>query len=214
MEISEKIIDAVMEAVTRAGLVEVEVSARHVHLSREDFETLFGEGAEMHPKRPLSQPGQFLSEERVTVIGPKGRKERTAVLGPFRGATQVELSKSDCVDLGVQAPLRESGDTAGSGSVTIEGPRGSITIAEGTIVAHNHVHMTPEAASALGLEDKERVDVEVFTERPLVFTDVIIRVSDRFRCRMHVDFDEANAALISGFTLGRITKRVDGRQAK
>lgn len=207
MELSERIVNAVMDAVMRAGLVEVEVSARHVHLSREDFAKLFGDEAELHAKRPLSQPGEFLAEERVAIVGAKGRKERTAVLGPFRKTTQVELSKSDCVELGVQAPLRLSGDTAGSGSVTIEGPRGSITIAEGAIVAHNHVHLTPEAASSLGIADREHVDVEIFTERPLIFRDVIVRVSEKFNCRMHVDFDEANAALINGFTLGRISKR-------
>jgi len=182
-------------------LVEVEVSARHVHLTREHLEILFGKGAELTPKRPLSQPGQFLSEERVTLIGPKGRKERTAILGPIRPATQVELSKSDCVELGVKAPVRESGDVAGSGSISIEGPCGSIKIAEGAIIAHNHVHLTPEVARIMGVTDKQRVSVEVFTDRPVTFRDVIIRVSEKFSCRMHIDFDEANAALVSGFTL-------------
>ena len=117
----EQIVSAVMDAVHRAGLVEVEVSARHVHLSQADVEVLFGPGARLEPKRPLSQPGQFLSEQRVTLVGPKGRKERVAVLGPARKATQVELSKSDCMELGVKAPVRESGDVAGSGAITIEG---------------------------------------------------------------------------------------------
>lgn len=202
----EQIIQAVLDAIPRAGLVEVEVSARHVHLTRADLETLFGKGAELTPKRPLSQPGQFLSEERVTLIGPKGRKERTAILGPIRPATQVELSKSDCVDLGIKAPVRESGDVAGSGSITIEGPCGSLTIQEGAMIAHNHVHLTPEVAEIMGVQDKQRVSVEVFTDRPVTFHDVIIRVSDKFSCRMHIDFDEANAALVSGFTLGKIIK--------
>ena len=192
----EQIIQAVLDAIPRAGLVEVEVSARHVHLTREHLEILFGKGAELTPKRPLSQPGQFLSEERVTLIGPKGRKERTAILGPIRPATQVELSKSDCVELGVKAPVRESGD----------GPCGSIKIAEGAIIAHNHVHLTPEVARIMGVTDKQRVSVEVFTDRPVTFRDVIIRVSEKFSCRMHIDFDEANAALVSGFTLGKIIK--------
>ena len=202
----EAIIRTVLEALPKAGMVEVEVSARHVHLSEKDVEALFGPGAELIPKRPLSQPGQFLSEQRVTLIGPKGRKERTAVLGPVRKATQVELSKSDCVELGVKAPIRESGDVAGSGSITIEGPKGTITIQEGVIIAHNHVHLVPETAAIMGVHDKERVTVEVLTDRPVAFQDVIIRVSETAANRMHIDFDEANAASVSGFTLGRIQK--------
>lgn len=204
----EQLIQAVMAAIERAGLIEVEVSARHVHLSRDDIEKLFGKGSELTPKRPLSQPGQYLSEERVTLVGPRGKKERVAVLGPARSATQVELSRSDCVELGVKAPLRESGDTAGSGAIVIEGPNGVIEIKEGVIVAQRHVHMTPAAASALGLADKERVAVEVLTERPVTFEDVGVRVSDKFSCRMHIDFDEANAAFVDGFTLGRIKKKL------
>lgn len=202
----EQIIQAVLKAIPRAGLVEVEVSARHVHLTQADMDVLFGKGAVLTPKRPLSQPGQFLSEERVTVIGPKGRKERTAILGPLRPATQIELSQSDCVALGVKAPVRESGDVGGSGSITIEGPCGTLQVKEGAIIAHNHVHLTPDVAEIMGVQDKQRVSVEVLTSRPVMFRDVIIRVSTTSSCRMHIDFDEANAALVSGFTLGRIIK--------
>ena len=124
----EEIVSAVMNAIHNAGLVEIEVSARHVHLTQADVEVLFGQGAELKPVRPLSQPQQFVSEQRVTLIGPKGRKEHVAVLGPVRKATQVELSKSDCVELGVKAPVRESGDVKGSGAITIEGPCGTIHI--------------------------------------------------------------------------------------
>lgn len=200
----ERIIEAVQEAIQRARLVEVEVSARHVHLTDADVETLFGPGAKLIPKRDLSQPGQFLSEQRITLIGPKGKMERTAILGPTRPATQVELSKSDCVALGVKAPVRLSGDVKGSGSVTLEGPCGSITITEGAMIAHNHVHLTPEVAARMELADNQHVSVEVLTDRPVMFRDVIIRVSKQSRCKMHIDFDEANAALVSGFTLGRI----------
>lgn len=200
----EQIVQAVLDAMVRARLVEVEVSARHVHLTQEHLEILFGKGAKLTPKRPLSQPGQFLSEERVTIIGKKGKKERTAILGPVRPQTQVELSKSDCVELGVTAPVRESGDVKGSGSITIQGPCGEITINEGAIIAHNHVHLTPEVAQIMGVHDKQKVSVEVLSERPVTFRDVIIRVSSKFSCRMHIDFDEANAALVSGFTLGKI----------
>lgn len=202
----EQIVQAVLDAMVRAKMVEVEVSARHVHLTQEHLEILFGKGAKLTPKRPLSQPEQFLSEERVTIIGKKGKKERIAILGPVRPATQVELSKSDCIELGVNAPVRESGDVKGSGSITIQGPCGEITILEGAIIAHNHVHLTPEVAEIMGVCDKQRVSVEVLSERPVTFRDVIIRVSSKFSCRMHIDFDEANAALVSGFTLGKIIK--------
>lgn len=202
----ERIVDAVLEALLKSGVVIVEVSARHVHLSQKDLETLFGAGASLTPKRELSQPGQYLSEERVTIVGAKGRKERTAVLGPVRSATQVELSKTDCAALGVDAPVRESGKTQGSAGITLEGPKGSVVLGEGAIIAHNHVHLTPADALAMGVSDGQHVSVEVLTERPVVFGDVIIRVSEKFRSRMHVDVDEANAALVEGFTLGRIIK--------
>ena len=200
----EQLIEQVMDTMTKAGLVQVEVSARHVHLTDQDVEVLFGKGAVLHEKRPLSQKGQYLSEERVTLIGPKGKKERVAVLGPVRSATQVELSVSDCVSLGVKAPLRESGDVEGSGPITIEGPAGSISITQGTIVAHNHIHVPTDVARMLELKDKEHVSVKILSERPVTFEDVIIRVSDAFTFRMHIDFDEANAASVSGFTLGKI----------
>ena len=200
----EQLIEQVMDTMTKAGLVQVEVSARHVHLTDQDVEVLFGKGAVLHEKRPLSQKGQYLSEERVTLIGPKGKKERVAVLGPVRSATQVELSVSDCVSLGVKAPLRESGDVEGSGPITIEGPAGSISITQGTIVAHNHIHVPTDVARMLDLKDKEHVSVKILSERPVTFEDVFIRVSDAFTFRMHIDFDEANAASVSGFTLGKI----------
>ena len=200
----EQLIEQVMDTMTKAGLVQVEVSARHVHLTDQDVEVLFGKGAVLHEKRPLSQKGQYLSEERVTLIGPKGKKERVAVLGPVRSATQVGLSVSDCVSLGVKAPLRESGDVEGSGPITIEGPAGSISITQGTIVAHNHIHVPTDVARMLDLKDKEHVSVKILSERPVTFEDVIIRVSDAFTFRMHIDFDEANAASVSGFTLGKI----------
>lgn len=202
----DEVVQAVRNAIHKAGLVEIEVSARHVHLTQEHVEFLFGPGAVLEPVRPLSQPGQFLSKQRVTLIGPKGRKERTAVLGPVRKATQVELSKSDCVDLGVEAPVRESGDLKGSGAITIEGPCGTLELKEGVIIAHNHIHVTSADSVMLDLHDKDRVSVEVMSDRPLIFKDVIIRVSPDFSCKMHIDFDEANAAAVKGFTLGKIIR--------
>lgn len=201
----DQVVNAVVDTINRE-YVQVEVSARHVHLSQADLEALFGAGATLTPKRELSQPGQFLSEQRVTLVGPKGRKENVSVLGPVRKATQVELSKSDARGLGVKAPLRESGDVAGSGSITLEGPNGSVTIPEGVIVAHCHIHMTKADASRMGLRDNQHVSVEIGGERPVVFRDVIVRVSDKYRCRMHIDTDEGNATSLGKLTLGRIIK--------
>ena len=203
----KQFIESVVDSIVQSGLVEVEVSARHVHLTQEDVELLFGKGAVLHPKRPLSQPGQFLSEERVTLIGPKGKKERVAVLGPVRKATQVELSISDCVALGIKAPVRESGDLRDAGPVVIEGPKGTLAASSAVIVARAHVHVPPQVAAKLDLQDKERVSVQIMTERPVTFDNVVIRVSDQFRYKMHIDFDEANAAQVSGFTLGKILKQ-------
>ena len=156
----KQFIESVVDSIVQSGLVEVEVSARHVHLTQEDVELLFGKGAVLHPKRPLSQPGQFLSEERVTLIGPKGKKERVAVLGPVRKATQVELSISDCVALGIKAPVRESGDLRDAGPVVIEGPKGTLDASSAVIVARAHVHVPPQVAAKLDLQDKERVSVQ------------------------------------------------------
>lgn len=203
------LVSAVVDAIHMAGFVEIEVSAKHVHLTKEDVEVLFGAGAQLEPARPLSQPGQYLSTQRVKLVGPKGTMERVAVLGPARSATQVELSKSDCVALGVKAPKRESGDLAGSGSITIVGPCGTLEVKEGVIIAHNHIHVTQADSIKLNLKDKERVAVEVYSDRPVIFDDVIIRVSKDFSCRMHIDFDEANAADVRGFTLGRIIRRIE-----
>ena len=203
----KQFIESVVDSIVQSGLVEVEVSARHVHLTQEDVELLFGKGAVLHSKRPLSQPGQFLSEERVTLIGPKGKKERVAVLGPVRKATQVELSISDCVALGIKAPVRESGDLRDAGPVVIEGPKSTLDASSAVIVARAHVHVPPQVAAKLDLQDKERVSVQIMTERPVTFDNVVIRVSDQFRYKMHIDFDEANAAQVSGFTLGKILKQ-------
>lgn len=202
----EQLVEKVVETITNAGLVEVEVSARHVHLKKEDLEILFGKGTALHEKRPLSQKGQFLSEERVNLIGSKGRKDRVAVLGPERKATQVELSVSDCMELGVNAPLRESGNLEGAAPIRIEGPNGTLNLEHSAIVAHNHIHVTPEVAEKLDLTDGEHVGVQILSRRPVIFEDVVIRVNEQFRFRMHIDFDEANAAGINGFTLGRIMR--------
>ena len=203
----QNIVATVLSAIPRAGLVEVEVSARHVHLTQADVETLFGPGMTLTPKRPLSQPGQFLCEERVTLVGPKGRRERVAILGPTRAKTQIELSRSDCVELGIQAPVRLSGDVDGSGPIRLEGPKGSLDLTQGVIIAHNHIHLVPATAEIMGLQNGQHVSVKMMTERPIVFEDVIVRVSSQSRNKMHIDFDEANAAQVSGFTLGKVIEK-------
>ena len=183
----------------------VETSARHVHVTEADLHTLFGAGYELTVKKELSQPGQYASNERVTVVGPKKELANVSILGPCRNATQVELSATDARSIGINAPVRESGDIAGSAGCKLVGPAGEVEIAEGVIVAKRHVHMTPEDAAAAGVADKEIVKVAVETDgRSLVFGDVVIRVSDKFSTAMHIDTDESNAA--GGPTSGEIVK--------
>lgn len=183
----------------------VETSARHVHVTEADLNTLFGAGYQLTVKKELSQPGQYASNERVTVVGPKKELANVSILGPCRNATQVELSATDARSIGINAPVRESGDIAGSAGCKLVGPAGEVEIAEGVIVAKRHVHMTPEDAAAAGVADKEIVKVAVETDgRSLVFGDVVIRVSDKFSTAMHIDTDESNAA--GGPTSGEIVK--------
>lgn len=174
--------------------IPIETSARHIHLCREDFEILFGEGKELTFKSELSQPGQFACEERLEVRGPKGAFERVAVLGPFRGETQVEISMTDSRKLGIPGMIRQSGDTAGTPGCTLVGPCGSVELDHGVIVAKRHIHMTPVQAYQLNVKDNDSVFVITQSfERALIFADVIVRVSPQFALAMHVDTDEANA---------------------
>lgn len=186
--------------------VVVEISARHVHLSRKDLDTLFGEGYELTVKKMLSQPGQYASNERVTVIGPKRTLDGVAILGPVRPATQVELSLTDARGVGVDAPVRESGDIAGSGVCRIVGPKGEIEITQGVIAAKRHIHATSEDAEKMGLENGEIVSVEIPSSngRNMTFGDVVVRVSDTYALAMHIDTDEANAAGMAPNTMGSI----------
>lgn len=183
----------------------VETSARHIHLTKEHLEILFGAGHQLTVKKMLSQPGQFACEEKVTVKGEKGEL-KMSVLGPERKATQVEVSLTDARTLGVKAPVRESGDIAGSGACTLVGPCGTVEISEGVIAAKRHIHLTPETAAELGLSDKQIVSVKLDTERSLVFGDVVVRVSDKFAPAMHIDTDESNAACAFGEVYGEIIK--------
>lgn len=183
----------------------VETSARHVHVTKEDLETLFGAGYELTVKKMLSQPGQYASNERVTVVGPKKQLANVSILGPVRSATQVELSLTDARSIGLTAPVRESGDIAGSAGCTLVGPAGEVTITEGVIAAKRHIHMTPESAAEAGVADKDIVKVATGGNgRKVVFDDVVIRVSDKFATAMHIDTDESNAA--GGPTEGEIIK--------
>ena len=185
----------------------VETSARHVHVTAQDLETLFGKGYQLTPKKYLSQPGQFASEERVDVVGPKKTLSRVSILGPLRSATQVELSLTDARSIGVTAPIRESGDVAGSGACKLVGPCGEVEVAEGVIAAKRHIHMTPEDAAEFGVADKQIVSVKVNTEgRGLIFGDVVVRVSPNFSLAMHIDTDESNAAGASGNVMGEIVE--------
>lgn len=172
----------------------LETSARHVHLTREALDILFGKDYELTPKKDLSQPGQFACEERVAVIGPKSRFPAVSVLGPLRPAVQVEISLTDARSIGVEAPVRESGDIKGSGACRLAGPGGEMEIGEGVIAAKRHIHAAPEEAVKYGLEDGRTVCVRVSSgARRLVFDDVAVRVSPRFSLAMHIDTDEANA---------------------
>lgn len=173
----------------------IETSARHVHLSKEHIDILFGAGHELTFKKALSQPGQFACEERVTVVGEKKEIKNISILGPARSATQVEVSLTDARTLGVKAPVRESGDIAGSGACKIIGPCGEVEISEGVIAAKRHIHLTPEAAAEMGVKDKQIVCVKIDSDgRKTIFGDVVIRVSDKFSPAMHIDTDESNAA--------------------
>ncbi len=173
----------------------VETSARHVHVSREDLDILFGEGYELTKKKDLSQPGQYACEERVQVIGPKGAFPGVSILGPVRPETQVELSAGDARSIGVKAPIRESGDLAESGPCKLVGPKGEVELSKGVIVAKRHIHMTPADAEKYGLEDKQIVNVKIESNgRELIFGDVIVRVSPSYALAMHIDTDESNAA--------------------
>ena len=185
----------------------VETSARHVHLSQEHLEILFGAGYELTKKKDLSQPGQYACEERVTIVGGKKEMPGVSILGPVRKATQVELSLTDACSIGVAAPVRESGDIAGSGACKIIGPKGEIEITEGVIAAKRHIHATPADAEALGVENGQIVNVKIDTDgRSLVFGDVVVRVSDTYALAMHIDTDESNAAGCGREVYGEIVK--------
>ena len=189
-------------AVARQLFVELEASGRHVHVTEQQAKQLFGH--RLTPKRPLSQPGQFLAEERVSVVGPKGEFRDVAVLGPERKAAQVEISLTDGRTLGIQSPVRLSGDIQGSPGATLIGSCGWVELETGVIVAQRHIHLTPEAAEHFGVTDRQKVKLRTLTGRPVIFEDVAVRVSPDFAPYAHLDYDEANACGFQKGDLGRI----------
>ena len=185
----------------------VETSARHIHVTQEHLEILFGAGAKLTHKKDLSQPGQYACEERVTIVGPKKELAGVSILGPVRPATQVELSATDARSIGIVAPIRESGDVTGSGACKIVGPCGEVEISEGVIVAKRHIHLTPADAEELGVKDKEVVWVKLDTDgRSTIFGDVVCRVHENFARAMHIDTDESNAVSAPRELYGEIIK--------
>ena len=186
----------------------VETSARHVHVSQADLETLYGAGYQLTPKKDLSQPGQYACAERVDVVGPKKTLTGVSILGPVRKETQVEISLTDARSIGVNAPIRESGDTAGSGACKLVGPCGEVELTQGVIAAKRHIHMTPADAAEMDVQDKDVVCVKVLTDgRNTIFGDVVVRVNENFALAMHIDTDESNAAACGRNQMGEIVMK-------
>lgn len=189
-------------AVVSRLFVELEASGRHVHVTAQQAQVLFGHP--LTPERPLSQPGQYLAKERVRLIGPKGEFRNVAVLGPERKEGQVEISLTDGRVLGIDPPIRLSGDVAGSPGITLEGERGRVTLSQGVIAAQRHVHLTPEDAVRFGVKNGQTVRLQTFTARPTIYGDVAVRVSPEFASYVHLDYDEANACGFRKGDLGRL----------
>ena len=194
--------EKLVEALVGRLFVPLEASGRHVHVTAQQAQTLFGHG--LTPERPLSQPGQYLAKERVTVIGPKGKFENVAVLGPERKEAQVEVSLTDARSLGLDVPIRPSGDVSGSPGCTLVGEKGTVELSRGVIAAQRHIHMTPEDAKQFHVNDKQVVSLKTYTDRPVVFEDVLVRVHPDFATTVHLDYDEANACGFRKGDLGRI----------
>ena len=192
--------------------IPIETSARHLHLCREDFEKLFGEGKDLTPVKELSQPGQYLAKERLTVIGPKGSFENVGIIGPLRKVTQMEISATDARKLGVPVVIRQSGDIAGTPGMRLVSETASIDLPEGIMVAKRHIHMTPEQALSLKVKDNEEVFVVTESyERSLIYGNVVVRVDKNFRLAMHIDTDEANALTSDSEAFGVVLRLFNGQ---
>ncbi len=192
-------VDVLATEIVRLLTVEMEASGRHIHLSRAHVDALFGVGYRLTPVKDLSQPGQFACKERVTLVGPKGELKNVVVLGPERSESQVEISLTDAVALGISPPVRQSGDLVGTPGLTVRNGERMITLDHGLIAAQRHIHMTPEDAARWGVSDNQTVRLRTFTARPVVFDAVVVRVSPKFCTMVHLDYDEANAC---GFQKG------------
>ncbi len=198
----QQTIESLTQTLMGRIFIELEASGRHVHVTKDQAMALFGHP--LTPKRPLSQPGQYLANERVTVWGPKGEFQNVAVLGPERKEGQVEISLTDARVLGLKVPIRLSGDVKGSPGAVLVGPRGQVALHQGVIAAQRHIHLTPEDAARFGVTDKQVVKLQTYTPRPVVFEDVAVRVSPDFASYVHLDYDEANACGFRSGDLGRI----------
>lgn len=201
-----KIVSQVLSSIeNNSRPIPIESSARHVHLTKEAVELLFGKGATLTKKRDLSQPGEFLSEQRLKLVTAKGEIVNVAVLGPERKAVQVELSMTDCRSLGIKAPVNLSGDLTNAGSVYLVSENAVLNAAGSVIVAKNHIHMTPQDAALYSVKDGQSVRVKADTDRPVTFEDVTVRVNEKFSLEMHIDFDEANACCLQKNSTGKIS---------
>lgn len=189
--------------------VKLGVSNKHIHLTKEHVEALFGKGHELTPIKDLGQPGQYACAECVDIIGPKTTMKNVRILGPVRAESQVEISMTDARMLGISAPVRESGCLEGTPGITLRGPAGEVELDHGVIVALRHIHMTPEIADALGLKDGDSVFVETSGIRPTLFRSVLVRVSDQYAYEMHIDTDEANAAGLKNGDILKVIKQVE-----
>ena len=195
VEVVKKIIEQELVGLMPSSRpIPVGVSGRHLHITREDLDVIFGKDYQLTEDKPLTQPGQYAAKERVTLVGPRGVIENVRILGPVRSRTQVEISFTDARRLGLNPPIRDSGDLDGTPGITIVGPAGSVTIPEGVIIAKRHIHMTPDDAEEYKVVDGEIVRVVCGDKRKLIFDEVLIRVSENYRLDFHIDFDEANAA--------------------
>ena len=198
----ERALQALAHAVLGRLFIELEASGRHVHVTEAQAQTLFGHS--LTPRRPLSQPGQFLSNERLTVLGPKGEFQNVAVLGPERREGQVEISLTDGRVLGIEPPIRQSGDIASTPGISLLGPKGRVDLPRGLIAAQRHIHLPPADAEKFHVTDGQTVKLQTFTSRPCIFENVVVRISKNFAPAVHLDYDEANACGFKNGDLGRI----------
>ncbi len=204
----QRVLENVISRINVLNCINVEASGRHIHLNKECVDILFGKGYILQKQKDLSQPGQYLCKEKVSIVGPKGDIENVAILGPLREDTQVEVSITDSRILGINVPIRESGDLENTPGIIIKSEKGSVEIDKGVIVAKRHIHMTPKDAINLKLKDKDIVKVEIMSKRKLIFDDVTIRVCDKYNTNMHIDYDEANACGYNKGVFAKIIKDI------